>query len=81
FSGDTKFDMDLLNSYADRSEYMFHDASFFPNPVHASLDELRTLPASIKEKMFLVHYGDLHADQHVDEFCGFAQKGMRYIFD
>lgn len=81
FSGDTKFDKELLNMYADRSEYMFHDASFFPNPVHASLEELRTLPSSIKEKMFLVHYGDAHAQYSVEEFCGFTQKGMRYIFD
>ena len=81
FSGDTKFDRELLDMYADRSEYMFHDASFFSNPVHASIEELRTLPASIKEKMFLVHYGDAFAEHSVEEFKGFAQKGMRYIFD
>ncbi len=81
FSGDTKFDRELLDMYADRSEYMFHDASFFSNPVHASIEDLRTLPASIKEKMFLVHYGDAFAEHSVEEFKGFAQKGMRYIFD
>lgn len=81
FSGDTKFDRALLDTYAHRSDYMFHDASFFPNPVHASLEELRTLPADMKEKMFLVHYGDAHANYDVNEFYGYAQKGMRYIFD
>jgi len=35
----------------------------------------------MKEKMFLVHYGDAHANYDVSEFYGYAQKGMRYIFD
>lgn len=80
-SGDTVFDTELIGMYSDRAEYMFHDCSFMPNPVHASLPELRTLPDEVKKKIFLVHYPD-KADQH--DFTGFAgltKQGYRYIFD
>ncbi|MCU0424622.1 MAG: MBL fold metallo-hydrolase [Candidatus Kapabacteria bacterium] len=80
-SGDTVFDHELISMYSDRSEYMFHDCSFMPNPVHASLPELRTLPEEVKKKVFLVHYPD-KAEQH--DFTGFAgltKQGYRYIFD
>ena len=81
FSGDTKFDRELLNDYANRSEVLFHDTSFFPNPVHASLDELKSLPESMKEKMHLMHYGDAWEGHDIGGFAGFARQGMRYIFD
>jgi hydroxyacylglutathione hydrolase len=80
-SGDTKFDLDLFKRYADRSEVMFHDASFARNPVHASLEELRTLPAHIKKKMYLMHYGDESSLEDIPEFLGMAETGVTYIFD
>ncbi len=80
YSGDTKFDRSLLDMYHPLAEWMFHDTSFIPNPVHASLDELRTLPEEIKKKMFLVHYSDVWQNQNVEEFAGLAQQGVRYIF-
>lgn len=79
-SGDTKFDPDLIDLYADRSEVMFHDTSFFRNPVHASLEELRTLPEHIRKKMFLMHYSDNYQDFPVDDFLGYAAQGVRYRF-
>ncbi len=80
-SGDTKFDPNLIDIYADRAELIYHDVSFFSNPVHASLDELRTLPSEVKKKMFLVHYGDNWRDIEVTpEFAGYALQGMRYLF-
>lgn len=79
-SCDTKFDEDLIQMYANRAECFFHDASFFPNPVHASIQELRTLPPDVKKKMYLMHYGDNYAEQDVADFAGFAQQGVRYIF-
>jgi ribonuclease BN (tRNA processing enzyme) len=81
FSGDTKYDRDLIDMYAPKSEIMFHDTSFFPNPVHASLTELRTLTDDVKAKMYLVHYGDTWQNQDISGFAGLTQKGMRYIFD
>jgi ribonuclease BN (tRNA processing enzyme) len=79
-SGDTKFDKDLIEQYAGRSEVMFHDATFMPNPVHASIGELRTLSPEIRKKMYLMHYPDTFADVPADDFAGYAVQGMRYIF-
>ncbi len=80
-SGDTKFDRELIDMYASRSEWMFHDSQINPNPVHACLPELKTLPKEITEKMFLMHYPDNAQANAIDEFAGWAQQGMRYIFD
>ncbi|MBM2813592.1 MAG: hypothetical protein HW421_354 [Ignavibacteria bacterium] len=81
FTGDTKFDKSLLDIYADNSELIFHDCSLEGNPVHASLDELRTLPVEWKKKMYLMHYGDEWAKYKINDFAGFAREGVRYIFD
>ena len=81
FSADTKFDKELFDLYADRSEVMFHDASLQPNPVHASIQQLRTLPKKFKEKMYLMHYGDDYTKHDVSDFAGFTRQGYRYIFD
>ncbi|MBS1537541.1 MAG: MBL fold metallo-hydrolase [Bacteroidetes bacterium] len=80
-SGDTKFDQELIDMYAHRSEWMFHDTQINPNPVHACLPELKTLPEHITKKMFLVHYPDNAQTNPIDEFAGWTQQGMRYIFD
>ncbi len=79
-SGDTKFDTELIGMYSDRAEVMFHDTAFISNPVHASLDELRSLPEEVRRKMMLMHYPDSFADHPVDDFMGYAQQGVRYIF-
>jgi ribonuclease BN (tRNA processing enzyme) len=80
-SCDTKFDKDLFASYADRSEFIFHDCSFFHNPVHTSIHELRTLPDEIKAKIFLMHYSDDWANHDISGFAGLAHQGISYIFD
>jgi ribonuclease BN (tRNA processing enzyme) len=79
-SGDTKFDPELIELYAAKSEVMFHDTAFVRNPVHASLEELRTLPEDVRKKMMLMHYPDSFADHPVDDFLGYAEQGVRYIF-
>lgn len=79
-SCDTRFDPDLIEMYADRSEVMFHDVQFFPGAVHAPLAELKTLPTAIKEKMHLMHYADNWRDQNIKDFAGWAQQGITYIF-
>ena len=79
-SGDTRFDLDLINMYKDRAQVMFHDVQFFKGGVHASLEELRTLPSEVKEKMFLMHYPDEWTKQNIDGFAGWAKQGSRYIF-
>ncbi|QPJ63923.1 MAG: MBL fold metallo-hydrolase [Candidatus Nitrohelix vancouverensis] len=57
-SGDTMFDADYPIRFSDMAELMFHDCQLFFGGVHASYQELMTLPAHIRKKMFLYHYGD-----------------------
>ena len=80
-SGDTKFDKPLIDFYKDRSEIMFHDGAITPNPVHACIDELRTLPKDVKKKMYLMDYSDSFKEVDISEFGGYAIQGNRYIFD
>ncbi len=80
FSGDTKFDPELIAMYADRAEVMFHDASRTPNQVHAWIDDLRTVDADVRSKMYLVHYQDDVTDVDAEGFAGLARQGVRYIF-
>lgn len=79
-SGDTKFDSELLDAYKDRTDFFFHDCSFFPNPVHASINQLRELPDSLKRRMFLMHYGDKYQNHDISGFAGLARQSYRYIF-
>jgi len=79
-SGDTKFDTDLIEHYGPKAEFIFHDASLMPNAVHASINDLKTLPKSIREKMMLMHYQDETRDEHASDFSGLAKQQVRYIF-
>lgn len=87
FTGDTRFDPELLESYDARFnfEYIFHDVQFFTGGIHASLDEISTLPASLKSRMILMHYPDgyrSHERRVKDEgFVGFVRQGAFYDFD
>jgi mRNA degradation ribonuclease J1/J2 len=60
FTSDTRFDPELLQGFDSRFriETIFHDCQLFTGGVHASLDELSTLPEPLRRKMVLVHYGD-----------------------
>jgi len=78
-SGDTRFDLDLLKLYAD-ARYIFHDVQFFPGAVHAPLDDLKTLPDDVKERMHLIHYADNYGEQDISGFGGFAEQGTIYRF-
>ena len=79
-SGDTKFDRKLIEMYSHKAEVIFHDSSFFPNPVHASIDELRTLPSEIRNKLYLMHYQDDYQKYDVSDFAGLVQRGYIYSF-
>jgi ribonuclease BN (tRNA processing enzyme) len=80
-SVDTRFDQDLIDYYAPHSEVMFHDCQFFPGAVHAPLSELQVLHEDVKKKMYLMHIADNWEEQDISGFAGFAQQGVRYIFD
>ena len=79
-SGDTRFDRDLLDLYADRAEVIFHDVQFFSGAVHTPLSDLKTLPTKWKEKMHLYHYADNYETQDIAGFAGWARQGVRYLF-
>ncbi len=81
YSGDTKFDRDLIDLYSQQVEVLFHDTAFAPNAVHASIQELRTLPEDVRKRIHLVHYGDAYEQQDCSGFAGLTQKATRYIFD
>ncbi len=87
FTGDTQFDLDLLTGYDELFgfEFIFHDVQFMKGGIHASLDELCTLPASLKSRILLMHYPD-SADDHrsrvkAEGFAGFVRQGAFYVFD
>lgn len=84
FPSDTRFDRELIDWMcgAHPIEYIFHDCQFYTGGVHASYDELKTLPADIRNRMFLCHYGDNYEnfDAEKDGFAGFAKRGVYYNF-
>ncbi len=87
FTGDTQFDPDLLADYDTlfNFEYIFHDVQLMKGGIHASLDELCTLPASLKRRMLLMHYPDGAEAQKAriksEGFLGLVRQGAFYIFD
>ena len=82
-STDAIFQPDLLERVAARAELMFHDCetSPFRTTVHAHYEQLRTLPAAVKAKMWLYHYQPNHAYSPRDDgFPGFVAKGQEFPF-
>jgi ribonuclease BN (tRNA processing enzyme) len=85
FSGDTRFDYPAYAQMMQRAKICFHEVQLFdqPNPVHALISEVRTLPEAIRKKTWLYHYGDDWDSgpfNDVDRvFAGFAQPARRYV--
>ena len=81
FSGDSAFDPELIGLYSNRAEFWIHDAGIYTPPLHASLEELRSLPEEIRRNMLLVHYPEGAEEIPVPDFRGWVDFGLRYIFD
>lgn len=87
FTSDTRYDPDLiLDLEAEYGlETIFHDCQFFRGGVHASLEELSALPAQIKAKTLLMHYGDGVDAQRAKAadagFAGFVEQWATYRFE
>jgi len=93
-SGDTMFDAKYPTGYAKTAELMFHDCQLFQGGVHASYNELMTLPETVRAKMFLYHYGDdweqpeswakdadgFTGNPAQDGFRGWARQQIAYDF-
>jgi ribonuclease BN (tRNA processing enzyme) len=86
YSSDTRFDRDLIESFDDKFKFdmIFHDCQLFTAGVHASIDELSTLPIRLKRKMVLMHYGDNWQDFKMQAknagFHSWAKEGRTYSF-
>lgn len=85
YPSDTRFDPDIYEFCKNHPiETIFQDCQSFPGGVHASIDQLGTLPMEIKEKMYLVHYADNwpNYSQKVKEygFRGFTKAHRLYEF-
>ncbi len=82
-STDTQFRSDIIVPMSGRAEIIFHDCetSPFKSIVHAHYDDLRTLPAAVRRKMWLYHYQPHPVRQpKADGFVGFVQKGQAFDF-
>jgi hypothetical protein len=86
FTSDTRFDLDLLEEFDERYnfEMIFHDCQLFTGGVHASLNELKTLPDHLRKRIVLMHYGDNWKDFETEAldagFHSWAQQGCQYNF-
>jgi ribonuclease BN (tRNA processing enzyme) len=61
YSADVQFDRDLIDLayYSRQCKYLLHDCQLFgPETVHATLDNLLTLPDEIQRAVYLMHYND-----------------------
>ena len=80
---DTQLCLDRVGSYYEQADIIFHDCetSKCPSPVHAHYQQLVTLPAAIKQKMWLYGYqpGSLPKAKG-DGFCGFVKRGQTFEF-
>ena len=86
FTSDTRFDPSLIKDYDKIFDFevIFHDCQLFTGGVHASLEELCTLPRNLREKIVLMHYGDdwqEHSAKARDAgFHSWAKEGHTYTF-
>lgn len=82
FTADTRFDPAIFKDIdMSKVETVFHDCQLGgPGLVHATYDEVKTLPADLKKKMWLTHYGDSFKDfkPAADGFLGFAEPWKIY---
>jgi ribonuclease BN (tRNA processing enzyme) len=93
-SGDTMFDREYPMRFSEGAEVMFHDCQLYQGGVHASYQELMTLPPEVRQKMYLYHFGDnweapetwvQNADKFTgdplqDGFLGWTQQQVAYDF-
>jgi ribonuclease BN (tRNA processing enzyme) len=75
FSGDTQFDPLMIEKHGSDAERIFHDSQFFTGGIHASLEELSTLPETLRKKTSLMHLPDNYVD-HIDAA---KEQGFKFV--
>lgn len=83
FTGDTRFDPEIIERFGEGVETIFHDSQSFTGGVHAGYDELKTLPADVRAKMILMHLDDGMAkkEPEKDGFLALARDGLSAVYD
>jgi len=80
---DTMFQPKLIADMAQTADIIFHDCETTPfnTPVHAHYNELCTLDAALKQKIWLYHYQPQpDCNPQADGFKGFVVKGQEFDF-
>ncbi|MFM7405301.1 MAG: MBL fold metallo-hydrolase [Cuspidothrix sp.] len=80
---DTQLYLKINQEFYEKADLIFHDCetSPYPSPVHATYQQLTTLPAEIKNKMWLYGYQPITLpDAKKDGFIGFIQRGQTFEF-
>ena len=80
---DSRFHRGNLERYGAGATAVFHDCQLVSNGahIHATLEELLTLPPELQERILLVHYADdWRAFQGRTGKMRFAQEGRTYPF-
>jgi len=81
YTSDTRFDPELLSSFSAvfPLEIIFHDCQLFTGGIHASFEELQTLPASTRQRIVPVHFGD-NWEAHETKLAaaGFRQLALQH---
>lgn len=83
FTSDAVFQPDIINDVSKKVKYIFHDCETLPfrTLLHAHYEDLCTLPADIKAKMWLYHYQPKpNYNPKNDGFNGFVSKGQEFCF-
>ena len=81
---DTQFSPHQLLDFYEMSDIIFHDCETAAarSGVHAHYNELKTLPAHIRAKMWLYHYNPVELpDAKADGFRGFVMRGQAFDFN
>lgn len=86
FSGDTRFDKEMILYGYETCTYLFHDCQLHDSGkynqlgVHASYNQLCTLPQEIRKKIWLYHYGDkLLPNVEEDGFAGLVTHHQSFL--
>tara|TARA_R110000765_G_scaffold116223_1_gene209347 strand:- start:124 stop:912 length:789 start_codon:yes stop_codon:yes gene_type:complete len=84
-TSDCQFSPETMMVHYQSVDVIYHDCeTMYKSGVHSHYDDLKTLPADIKAKMWLYHYqdnvvenwDDWQAKAKADGFAGFVKKGQ-----
>ncbi|WP_409346086.1 MBL fold metallo-hydrolase [Paenibacillus sp. MBLB4367] len=71
YSSDMLADKELLCRLFDQGiETFYHDSCFTPNPVHADFEALCEYPEEIRNRVYLMHYGEAPMDMTENDLQG-----------